>query len=293
MLCRRGDRRRRGRGARASRSPSDTSWRGAPGVAVRPQGVAQEVIDGVRRARRCAVSMSSTGSMIGSSSSPPRPVRTVRVSSRSSCHPLDGIAHHFQRRRQARPEAERLGRLPQQHRQAVDHGRSTSLRRHEEVSRRGSVYRIEYDLPRRNVIGEQGRDFTLARHSQRGRVDDDALPADVALRQRGQRQPRAAGAGDSRRDERRQALRRGGRAVDDRQRASEAGEREGGGARRPSGAEDQRRFAAQRVAGDGDEGSADPFHVGVVAAEAVARPRRWCSPPRRAARRPRDRPGRG
>ena len=136
--------------------------------------------------------------------------------------------------------------------------------------------------------------------SRSGTLPSPAIPSEVALtttrcrwtsslRQVGQRQPRAAGAGDPRRDERREAFRRRGRAVHDRQRAPEAGEGEGGGARGPSGAEHQRRFAAQRIAGDGGEGSTDPFHVGVVAAEARRRPRRWCSPPRRGARRPRAR----
>ena len=150
-------------------------------------GVDQQIVDHVGRRRPVGLRPARlpAGSMMGSSSSPPRPVRWSGVVCSVVLSSLDRIPHHFQRRRQTRPETERLGRLTQQHRHAVDDGRSASLRRHEEVGRRGSVYRIEYDLPRRYVIGQHGGDFTLSRHAQRGRVDDDALAADEPPRQLG------------------------------------------------------------------------------------------------------------
>ena len=60
-----------------SRSPADTSWAGAQEppfdskASLRRSSTTSDAV-------ACAVSMSSTGSMIGSSSSPPRPVRTAR-----------------------------------------------------------------------------------------------------------------------------------------------------------------------------------------------------------------------
>src|SRR5450756_1358902 len=215
----------------------------------------------------------SAGVMIDSSSAPPLsdgPLLTVFVVDFS---PLPrGISHHIQWRGPAGPQFERRGRLPDEHLKAADHGGAACPRLPEQVGVAAGVHNIDYDLPRRNSIGQRRRDFTYAVHSQRRRVDQQTLRGHAGGGQFRQRQPAAGGTRDGRGRERREALGRRGRAVDHGEIDAQPRQRQRRRSRRSSGPEKKTRGAAQRVAADVDQGVVDACDVGVVAeqlAEAV------------------------
>jgi len=109
--------------------------------------------------------------------------RRARVSGRprESSLSADGAAHDLQWRRHARPELERRGRLPHQHRQAVDDGRALCLRLGEEAGQAAGVDEVDDELPRNQVIGQTPGYLNGPGHAQGRRVDDEGVSLNEGL----------------------------------------------------------------------------------------------------------------